>query len=437
MAPGERVLVAVSGGVDSMVLLYVLHVLNYDVRVAHFDHLTREGASTEDAAFVARLAKRFCLPCESGRWVDWPEHDAENSFEMEARARRYAFLVACAKQSGCPVIALGHHADDQAETVLMRALRGTSASGITGMAPKRERDGVRIVRPLLSARREEIRAWALASRITWREDASNADTSFERNWVRAKLLPLVEKRFNPRATEALARAAESLCVEDALMRELTREAVARTWRTPNLLRTPFLELHEALQRRVLEEVFRAKNLKVSYQAILRANAFIKAGAPGQLFSVGKNAFLTVQGAEVRFSRRLLEKPANVLLTVPGEASFLGLRFRAWIERVRPAGPIAVNCGPRRQLFDAEKLGLALVLRTREDGDAFMPLGLGHRKKLQDYFVDRHVPRDERDSTALVTTGEEIAWVVGHVPSATFAVTPDTRHFAVVEVEPCA
>lgn len=433
IAPGERVLVAVSGGVDSMVLLHVLHVLGYPLYVAHFDHDTRAGASAEDAAFVAAAAKELGLPCDIGHWADWAEDDPANSFEMEARARRHAYLRSVAKLENIRVIATGHHLNDQAETVLLRALRGTGTTGLGGIRPLREEDGIRLVRPLLAIARDDLLDYGWARMLRWREDVSNLDTSVPRNWVRHELLPRIVEQLNPRAVEALARLAESLRVDSDYLDQQTHAREREVFQEDGFSRADLRGLHPALQRRTLLPLLRRVGCEPTHESLTRLQEFILTAERGAQYALGANLRVRTDGSHIHFEPAApIQIPSAVSLAVPGETLFLEQNFRASHAPLLRV-PLAKYCNRRRQVFDADKLGVSLTLRTRRDGDAFVPLGMTQKKKLQDYFVDRHVPREARDRVALLEAHGEIAWVVGHAPGAAFAVMPETKNLALVEV----
>lgn len=431
-APGQRVLAAVSGGVDSMALLEALRALGAEVAVAHFDHETRGGASAADAAFVAEQCAALGLACRVGRWREWAGAAAAGSFEMEARARRYAFLAAAAREAGCTVIATGHHADDQAETVLMRVLRGTGPGGLAGIPPVREEAGARIVRPLLAEARAAIRAWAAAQGLAWREDASNADNAHTRNRVRHELLPRLREEFNPNVDAALAHLAESAQTDDTLLRALAAEAEGAAVRGGVITRAAFAALHPALQRRVLLRWLAANGGAAEHAGLLRTLEFVLAATPGERHSAGGGVLLHATRDEVMLAGEEHGAAGEAALPVPGACVYGGHRFIAHAPGPPPAA-VAAQCTPARQWFDADRLGARLTVRGRRDGDTFVPLGMTGTRKLQDYLVDRHVPRPGRDAVPLLLARGEIAWVVGHAPGAHFAVTDATRAAVCVEV----
>ena len=226
--PGESVLVAVSGGLDSMVLLDVLvalaEKLGARLTVAHLNHGLRDSAAA-DADFVARAAARYGLAIQTAvrDVAAFAEANAQ-SIETAARTLRYEFLAEAAHAAGAAVIAVAHHADDNVETALHRILRGTHLRGLAGMPISRALNSARIVRPLLRCRRDAILAYAKRRGIDWREDPSNLDTDFRRNFLRHELLPLLRDRLNPRVDEALLRLADTAERTETFLERLGDEA---------------------------------------------------------------------------------------------------------------------------------------------------------------------------------------------------------------------
>lgn len=433
--PGQHLLVAVSGGVDSMVLLDALLEAHLPLHVAHFDHATRGGASAQDAVFVVEHCIARGIPCTAGKWTQDPGETG--SFEMRARRARYDFLLATARQHACSAILLAHHADDQAETVLFRAVRGTGPEGIAGMAPLREERGVLLARPLLAVSRAEIEAHARAQGVVWREDATNTDLHHQRNRVRHALMPAV-RELNPRAAEALTRLADSMRCENALLESLTADALAACQRGDALDRAAFRAQPEALQRRVLRAWLQPEESRNDHALVVAAAAFVRDVVPGKRLSLGPGHLLHAAADTVHLVSDVEASDASAALSVPGTCDFLGQHFTATILPHVPSEDLRAYCGPHRQVFDADALGARLTLRTRRDGDRFTPLGMTQEKKLQDYLIDRHVAQPLRDRVPLLLDEHgAIAWVVGHGPSASCAVRAESARCVVVEVTPCA
>jgi tRNA(Ile)-lysidine synthase len=354
------------------------------------------------------------------------------SFEAYARAVRYAFLQRTAQERGCGVIATGHHADDQTETILLRLLRGASPDGLGGIPPVRPMGPLRIVRPLIDCTRGDLLAWLRAEGHAWREDGSNADPRYLRNRVRHELLPQLES-YNPSVREALTRLAETQRCESACLDVLAREAGAACREGDRLDRAAFRHLHEALQRRVLLQYCFDLGVAPSHDLLIQAGAAVAGCATGKEWDLGQGVLLYLGRTHVEPARSATPKPeAAVPLAVPGTTEALGFRFRAKRLESVPYD-LAAHCNPWRQVFDAGLMG-DTVVRTRRPGDVFRPLGMKGHRKLKNWFIDAGVPRPARDTRPMLARGETILWVVGGPPSADVAVTEATTSCLEVEVD---
>ncbi|MBI2435135.1 MAG: tRNA lysidine(34) synthetase TilS [Candidatus Hydrogenedentes bacterium] len=433
--PSGTILVAVSGGADSVSLLQVLHALGVSLAVAHFDHQTRCGASAEDAAFVSRMAEELSVPCFVGTApVAAVAKEAGTSFEQEARRQRYRFLLETAHQRAIGAIATGHTWDDQAETVLLRVLRGAGPSGLGGIPPLRDEDGVRLLRPLLEVRRDALRGWLEARGIGWREDATNVEPGFLRNRVRNELLPLLRSQYNPAVDEALVRLALAQRDENDLMDPLAREAAGRVLRGPAILRGEFRSLHVALQRRALLQFAWEHGFDCTFDQVQRGVEFVCGAPTGKILDWAAN-FQLFSGRELTEllpARREHATNVAVTLDVPGEAQFQESHFGTSI-LAEGSKDLRVYCTANRQVFDLDRLALPLQIRTRRAGDRLVPLGMEGSRKLSDLLIDLGVPAQQRDSMPLLLDEEKIIWVVGRAVSGLAAVTPLTRRVVQVEV----
>ncbi|MBX3175752.1 MAG: tRNA lysidine(34) synthetase TilS [Candidatus Hydrogenedentes bacterium] len=436
LAPGERALVAVSGGADSVALLHLTHRAGRAGGVLHFDHQTRGGASAEDAAFVRDLAASLDLPFHfDSRSVAELAAAQGASFEMAARDLRYGFFEEAARTAGLSAVATGHHADDQAETVLMRLLRGASPSGLAGIPPSRNRHGVRFIRPLLECPRDTILAWLRAEGLPWREDTSNTDPRYTRNRIRHELLPLLARDYNPAIAEALQRLAQLQRQDDALLERLTDAAREQCLdATGRLLRAPFRDTDPALQYRLIAACIQEIGGDASFEGVQQAVEALQSAPAGIQIDLGhdRSLFLAADHAVMALPQQARD-PLRLILPVPGVADGLGRRFQARILEARPAEPLARYCHPGRQVFDAAALGDALIIRTRRPGDRFQPLGLAGSRKLKDVFNTLGLTQPERDAQLLFESNGEIVWIPGHTISHNVAVTAATRRLLEVTV----
>ena len=448
LRPGSRVLAAVSGGSDSVALAHLLRDLDAagDLHLAglvHFNHQIRRSAG-DDERFVTALAASLGVPCV----VDWDDVPARarrerRSLEHAARAARYAFFERALRQIGADVVALGHTRDDQAETVLLRMIRGAGPRGLAGMYP---RNGL-VVRPLLGCRRRELREWLAARPASFVEDESNQDVTIPRNRVRAELVPLLERRFNPSIVEALADEAE-LAREAWQWMEAEADALGAACARPpgpgpedGRVRRAFdraglLAARPALARlvlwRAMAEVAGTRPVGFAHVtaalALLAADGPASIDAPGQRVQrIGPSVVLSGRRPGTT-GRPLPDTPAvfRLPLSIPGAVLVPGTGQAVSVEVSGSAADLDprafLGAGPTAVVRGDGCLG-SLAVRNRLPGDRFHPVGLVGRRKLQDFFVDRKVARAERDAVPLVVDADDrIVWVAGYGIAEAFRVT---------------
>ena len=423
--------VAASGGVDSTVLLDVLDGLGYRLHVAHLDHALRPD-SAADSRFVTDEAKRRGLPCSVERRDVRAYARTEGlSLEEAGRRQRYAFLDQVADRVRAEFIALGHHADDQAETVIMRLLRGSGATGLGGMEIAREG---RYLRPLLRVRRAEIKKYARQRGLRYREDPSNRDPRFLRNRVRRELMPLLES-YNTKIAEVLNRTAALLKAEDDLLAELTQEALdtvicERCNDKVALDSTRLLTYHIAMQRRMLRAVLQglaATENPFDFVRIEQVRSWIGAGDKRlQVLGAG----LTGQGCGTRYIlRRGRRPPVARCLDIPGVLVLREYGVKIRVQVVSPEHFDKAQLGGAQVALDADRLGERVQVRSLRPGDRFQPQGMEGHKKLSDFLIDAKWPKISRDEVLVLTRGEEIAWVAPLRSSHAFRIKSTTSRIA--------
>ena len=378
--PGERVVVAVSGGPDSLALLSILReilpAVPLHLTVAHFDHGWRAD-SQDDRDFVASMATKWGYTFHTARAADDTPHT-----ESAARTARYAFLRQTAADTDSTAIALGHTQDDQVETLLLHLLRGSGSRGL-GAMQRRDAD---LARPLLDISRKDIEAYLSRLHLRPRRDPSNEDPRFTRNRLRQQVLPAVDA-FDPAARELLARTADILSEEDRFLDDAIADLPADLARD----QVAFAKLPPALQRRVIRRL------------------------------VPDAGFLEVEAL------RRGEPPAS---TVPNPQAPARLAVRTC-----DCDPLAFRARDQVGHLDADLVQLPLVVGTRRPGDRMRPLGLRQAKRLQDILVDAHVPRHLRDTLPVVSDREEIVWIPGVTVAESKRVTTATRRQLHLEIEP--
>jgi len=472
MLSGEgRILVAVSGGPDSTALLHILNELapagGFSLAVAHLDHAIRPESSA-DAEFVREMAAALALPFVVER-ADVPARAQKEkiSLELAARRARIEFLTRAAEELGADRIAGGHTADDQAETVLFRILRGTGVRGLAGIPPvrvDRSHHGLRFIRPLLSLRRGEIVRYLNERGLKWRTDATNLSEEHTRNRIRNALLPQLEEEYNPRLREALVRLSE---LARSAARRLEAEAAAAL--DGGLLRTGapgrvelaasgLREMDPVLLGAVLQEALArlvagggalapveitSVHLEALRRLVERGESGRRAELPGGITAELSYESLIIARAS-RGGEADDEPPGewSVTLPVPGECELPdGRRVRA---ELREGGGDFLESflqkkGKNEEALDYDAAGAPteLVVRSRRPGDVFRPLGASGSRKLKEFLIDRKVPRAERGRIPLVCSregGGRILWVAPYAIAEEARVTKGTSRLLLLRLE---
>jgi len=439
--PRETVLVGVSGGVDSLALLHVLHTLRHQLdcqlHVAHLDHGFRED-SAADAVYVAEQAGQLGVPISSIR-VDVPQLMRSQKFSAEVAARqaRYQFYECISKRIGATKIALGHHRGDQAETVLMNLLRGAGASGLKGILPVREG---KFIRPLLAFSRKEIEDFVAQLGLEPRRDATNYQLDYLRNRVRLELIPALEQTYNSNIQNVLNQTAELLQAESDYLDVLAHDAFQAcrvepsTHDTVVLDRCLFQEYHLALRRRILRlavaEVFgETRDLYFNhFESMLK---LIDGEAPNSALDLPSG-----RAFRRAYSRILIQKSGDSHAPFEYEVAVPGHTALPLLDAEMTATVVGqpMNCavadkfpdGQFQAVFDLDRLQLPLILRRRRDGDRFHPFGMQGTKKLKALLIDAKIPQQERGQVPVLMSGEEIIWVVGYRTSEPFKIRSETK-----------
>jgi tRNA(Ile)-lysidine synthase len=448
----RKLLVGVSGGADSLVLLHGLYRLGYPLVVAHLDHMLRAG-SAQDAAFVRKISESLDLSFIEGR-IDVANHADRygQSIEEAAREVRYKFLFEGARQVGAQAVAVAHHADDQVETVLMHFVRGAALSGLTGMdyykvLPVWDTE-IPLVRPLLGIWRAEIDAYL--DQVGWnaRVDSSNRDTTYFRNRLRHELIPEMET-YNPQIRQVLWRMAETLREDERVLSQQADEVwdcvfVRATNDRVELYRQGFLELQKSIQGRVLMRAIswlRPDLRDVGFDAIERGLMFANQPAEsGEMDLVARLNLAVLRDVLIiktwdsdlpTWGKPFLPKKSFQIELAVGAAVELrhGWQIEAELLKKPPEGwkEKVKLIGPYETWLDGNRLELPLKVRGRREGERWQPLGMGgHHQSFQDFFITLKVPEHLRDVWPLVCSGGETAWVAGLRPSETFKITDETQ-----------
>ncbi len=449
---GSRVVVALSGGADSVALLFALREIAEAERfqvagAAHLNHQLRGAEADADAEFCRDLAARLDVPIDIER-VDVAHlaRETGTSIEHAAHMARHAFFDRARARLGATAVAVAHTKDDQAETFLLRLLRGAGPRGLSGIHP---RAGI-VVRPFIDTSRSDVRDFLRAAGITFREDASNADRSIPRNRIRHELLPLLDADFSPGIVDVLDREA-AIAREDAdYLEAAARAAAARlishTTRGVELDAAALAAEPPAIARRVIrlaQQMAAGPDRFIGFDAGEAVRRYAVSKSTGQLDLPGhrvnrRGSSLVLTGSRGR------EKPipaADFLyqLAVPGQvavpeaACAISADSRP-VPLGRSAGEVWHLAGRGDEaVIEARRLAAPLAVRNRRPGDAFRPLGLNGRKTLQDFFVDAKIDRFEREITpVIVDSAGQIVWIAGLALAEEFRVTAATKDVVILK-----
>ena len=401
----DNVLIGLSGGADSVALLLALRTFSREhalhLSAVYINHGLRSAAAEEE-----RFCERLCGENDIPFYVRRVHVPASGSLEASAREVRYGAFREVLSETRSDVLALAHHMDDQAETVLLHLLHGAGADGLGGMREYRPP----VWRPLLGVRRDTLREALQELGQDWREDESNADPTYARNYLRAKVLPCITAAY-PQATPAIARAAEILrdendCLNAQCDAWLERFSAKRDW--PFLMAAPLLEQHRAIRRRIFRAYAGRYGLALEYSHVETLEVLLES-------SPGAMANLPQGWRAMRTQERVHLLPPTP--SVPA----LCIKDLRVEENAHGTGD-----GKTRQTVPAEILSSA-VLRTRMPGDWITPFGMRGRMKLKDYMISRGVDRPFRGAWPLLCVGSEVIWVIGVGASERLRASPGDQN----------
>lgn len=447
-SPGDVIVVAVSGGVDSTALLHIMKEIAMDEGLglqlvcAHLHHGLRGIEADRDAEFVRELAGRLGLPFELGHAdVGTYMKETGKSLELAAREKRYEYLNQVAERYGASSIALAHHADDQAETVLMRLLRGSGPSGLSGMRLKRREKNVELIRPLLRIYKTDLLQACRESGIDFVEDSSNLDTELTRNSIRLDVLPFLGQ-YNGQLPESLNRLAELSAAEDDYLQLEASKVYDEVVQTDNgilsLSASLFTTLHVALQRRLIKLILNYLPLSTEDRDFVKVEAIrqgtIQDRPTTWSLDLGGGVKCVREYDRIRWIPPAAESriphytylveqfPADVPIQGTGQCLHMTItHLSAGKEDV-----LAKAEGNNEAIFDADELVYPLTVRSRLSGDAMKVLGLNGSKKVKDIFIDAKIPPSLRSRIPIVTDAAgRILWIPGVRRSAVAAVNPRT------------
>ena len=438
IAAGDTVLLGLSGGPDSLCLLHVLSELQkemgFKLHALHVNHLIRGDEANDDMQWIIGHCKLLRVPlkvvvCDvkeiaSAEGISLEEAGRKiRQKALKDKAEKLRSEMKEAGEKGDVLIALAHNRDDQAETVMMRIIRGTGVHGLAAMEYRRE-DG--LIRPLLDVSRKDIEAFCEKLELAPRMDSTNRSLEYTRNKIRHKLIPVLESEFNPNIKESLARLAENAREDDNFITDFARREMPPKAKENDMPLEQLLRMDPAVAKRLVKCMFARVGLTEDIGSVHLA-ALFKAAESGR-------SPLTIQfpqnyTAEIAYGRVSFNAPAD-------EYAESSKYFLFHTVLLRSEAPKFSELTANQCILDAEKVAALdrdLSLRTRRPGDYIVPLGMIGSKKISDYFTDKKVPKEERDKTQLICCGRKVLWINGGTVSDDCKVDAKTRFVLFMEL----
>lgn len=439
VAPKDKVLVALSGGPDSICLLHILYMLKDELNIKlgaiHINHMLRGDEALQDEKYVSDICSKLGIDCYIKR-IDISRVSNENnvSLEMAGREERYKAFEEVKKEHGYSKIAVAHNANDQAETILMRMMRGTGLEGLVGIRSVREGG---IIRPILCLNRDEIEFYCDENNLMPRIDKSNLERVYSRNKVRLDILPYMKENFNEDIIDTLNRMSLLLSKDNEYIEEQANKSYEKYCQLNKDKLTIKSELFEtekeAIITRVIKRAF--KEISNSHQNFEMKHIYdvidIYHKGTGKSINLTNNIVAENTYGNVIFKKKKEIKKQQTKNEVLVEKSIIPTcvdfkDYEVKMEILEKEKQIEFSNNALIKLFDYDKIEEGIVIRNRKDGDKMKPLGIKGTKKLKDIFINLKVPREERDIIPLVCFDEEIAWVVGYKVSESFKITKNTK-----------
>jgi tRNA(Ile)-lysidine synthase len=438
---GDHVIAAVSGGADSVALLSILCSLRdrwrLTITVAHLNHLLRGEAAKQEALFVNDMAARLGLPCIAEE-QDVRAYKQRKGLSLQEAARlvRYKFFHDVCQRTGARKVALGHTASDQAETILMWLIRGTSAAGLAGIPPVR--DDI-FIRPLISTTRAEIETYLNEQHIPCIPDSSASEQHYLRNKIRHQLMPLLQRDYNPNMVHTLNRVGELLQQDNKMLDALVQEAVAeivpaREVKEIFLSVKSIHKFPEALQGRIIKAIVAQitnSSQGIYFRHIEAVRRLIGSPGPSRKVQLPAGWSVVREYDALIFTQEKLKKNSFCYTfdCLPELISIKELRksIILKVEEMHSSNDILLHPEKNFDYLDYDRLIFPLTVRNYQPGDRFYPLGLGGSKKLKDFFIDNKIPLRERYNIPLVLFQDQIVWVGGMRIDHRFRITPNTRN----------
>lgn len=450
---GDKVIVALSGGPDSMCLIHILKELQerYKIKLyaAHVNHCLRGAEADADEEYVREFCKKANIDFYSKR-IDINEvaRITNSSTETAGREARYAFFNELKEKLGANLIALAHNFNDQAETILMRIFRGTGMEGLRGIRPVR--DGI-YIRPILILTREEIEEYCEFNNLKPRIDKSNFENIYNRNKIRLELIPFLKENFNKDILNTINRLSEIISKDQDYLEEVADRKYAQYCSRIGekvSLEQQLINEHEAILTRVIRRALREVKGDLKNIELVHINEII------ELFSMGTGKMINLpEGiiaekvySQIYFYKKKDSKFTNQLSSEiiifdkvnsqqPSTVKEISeMKLKVYLRIVMKDEVLNFAEDPYKKYFDYDKINSCISIRTRQEGDRFTPYGMEGSKKLKDLFIDLKIPKEERNALPLVCFDKDIAWIVGYRVSNKYIVTKNTKYILEIKIE---
>ncbi len=441
---GDKVIVAVSGGPDSICLLHILYVLreklNITLCAAHVNHCLRGKDADGDEEYVKKFCENLKIQFKSLK-IDVNHVSQEEGISCESAGRkvRYSFFQKLKDELKAQKIAIAHNANDQAETILMRIMRGAGLDGLVGIRPVR--DNI-YVRPLICSTREEIEKYCSLNNLNPRIDKTNLETVYSRNKIRLQLIPYIQENFNKDIIKVLNRFSDTIKIDNDYLSYISQEKFKKYCDIKRekviISREAFLE-KEAILSRIIRMSLKTVvgNLK-DFERIHILNIIeVQKHSTGKEQMLPNNILVLNDYGNIIISKNtkkaVSDHKKQYILQV-GCNNIFQIKSTIYIELVGAKEYIHCKKNKFIQYFDYNKIEGDIILRNRREGDKFTPLGMVGNKKLKDLFIDLKVSKDKRDDVPIICFGDKIGWIVGYRISELFKVDKNTRNILVIKFE---
>ena len=442
----DKVVVALSGGPDSICLLHILHTLkdelNISIVAAHVNHCLRGEAADNDEMYVKKICEELGIQCFVKREdVHRISKERGISCEMAGREVRYQFFEEVLHKINGNKIAIAHNANDQAETVLMRILRGTGLQGLVGIRPVR--DNI-FVRPIINLTRDEIENYCEVNKLNPRIDKTNFENIYTRNKIRLELIPYIQKNFNSDVIEVLNRFSDTVKVDNEYINNVAKEKYneySEISEEKIILKGQLFKEHEAILTRVIRIAI--KNIKGNLNNLEKNHIYdiidIQKKSTGKYIMLPSGIRVTNNYGDIYVYKEEKEHKVQkinkeVELNLLEENVLTNHKLKITLDIIKSKEDIKFDKNPLIKYFDYDKIKGVIKLRYRKNGDKFMPFGMSGSKKLKDLFIDLKIPKERRDSIPLITFGDDIAWIVGYRISDKFKINKDTKNILKIKIE---